>query len=73
MLYFFHRGRDVLRCEVRSSADGEGYEICVIDASGQERIERQATSESVHKRWLEMHKSFENEGWHGPVTYDGRG
>ena len=38
-----------------------------------QRIERFATSEQVHERWMELHKSFENEGWWGPATQDGRG
>lgn len=73
MFYFFHRGTDLLRCEVRASAEGDGYEICVIDNSGKERIERLPTSDAVHRRWLELHKTFEHDGWRGPITSDGRG
>lgn len=73
MFYFFQRGTDLLRCEVRSAVDGDGYEICIIQRDGKERIEHLATSDQVHERWLELHSSFVREGWYGPVTQDGRG
>jgi hypothetical protein len=73
MFYFFQRGDDLMRCEVRGAGDGVGYEICITERDGTERIERLATSEQVHERWLELHSTFEREGWYGPVTQDGRG
>ncbi len=73
MFYFFQRGSDLIRCEVRRSVDGDGYEISIVDRDGTERIEHHATSEQVHARWLELHNQFESEGWKGPVTQDGRG
>jgi hypothetical protein len=73
MFYFFQRDSDLLRCEVRRAADGDGYEISVIEGDGAERIEHLDTSEQVHQRWLELHKDFEEQGWKGPVTQDGRG
>lgn len=73
MFYFFQRGPDLLRCEVRRAMDDDGYEISIIDRDGKERIEHLPTSEEVHQRWLELHKGFENDGWKGPFTQDGRG
>jgi hypothetical protein len=73
MFYFFQRGSDLLRCEVRPAAEGDGYEISIVQRDGSERIEHHATSEQVHQRWLELHDQFQNEGWRGPVTQDGRG
>jgi hypothetical protein len=73
MLYFFQRGNDVLRCEVRPAMEGDGYEIAIYERNGKQRIEQHATSDQVHRRWLELHKQFEAEGWRGPVTHDGRG
>jgi hypothetical protein len=73
VLYFFKRGSETLRCEVRAAADTAGYEIVITDQNGAERVERFATSEQVHIRWVELHKTFEHDGWWGPATHDGRG
>ena len=73
MFYFYKRGLDTVQCEVRASPDGPGYEIAVVESNGVERLERFATSEQVHARWLEIHNRFEREGWWGPATQDGRG
>jgi hypothetical protein len=73
MFYFYKKGPDTLRCEVRSAADGVGYEIVIVESDGSERSERFATSEQAHHRWLEIHSRFERGGWWGPSTQDGRG
>jgi hypothetical protein len=73
VFYFFKRGSETIQCEVRSEADGPGFEIVIIESEGAERTERFATSEQVHERWMELHKHFEHEGWWGPATQDGRG
>jgi hypothetical protein len=73
MFYFFQRGGDFMRCEVRTAVDGDGYEICIVARDGTERIERLPTSEQVHQRWLQLHDSFRHDGWFGPMTQDGRG
>lgn len=73
MFYFFKRGADTVQCEVRAAADGPGFEIIVTSQDGKERCERFATSEQVHARWLQLHESFERDGWWGPATQDGRG
>ena len=73
VFYFFKRGNETVQCEVRSEPDGPGYEIVITEPNGVQRIERFATSEQVHDRWVELHKRFELEGWWGPSTQDGRG
>ena len=73
MFYFFKRGNESVQCEVRSEPEGPGYEIVITDQAGSVRIERFATSELVHDRWMELHRRFEDEGWWGPATQDGRG
>ncbi len=73
MFYFFQRGADTVQCEVRSAEVGTGYEILITEPDGSERLERYASAEQVHGRWLELHKRFEHEGWWGPATQDGRG
>ena len=73
MFYFFQKGPETVQCEVRSSPDGLGYEILITEANGVERLEHFATSDQVHRRWVELHRRFESEGWWGPATQDGRG
>jgi hypothetical protein len=73
MFYFFSRGKQTLRCEVRPAIDGDGYEIVVTDHDGSERVEYHPTSDEVHRRWLQLHDQFSHDGWKGPVTQDGRG
>jgi hypothetical protein len=73
VFYFFRRGSQTIRYEVRSSIDGMGYEIVIYEQNGAERIEQFTTSDQVHERWMEIHKTLEVEGWWGPATQDGRG
>jgi hypothetical protein len=73
VFYFFRRGNETVQCEVRSDSDGPGYEIVITDSTGAVQVERFATSEQVHDRWMELHRRFESEGWWGPATQDGRG
>jgi hypothetical protein len=73
VFYFYRRGPESVQCEVRSAPDGPGYEIVITSQDGSERYERFATSEQVHERWIEIHKDFEQDGWWGPATQDGRG
>lgn len=73
MFYFFRRGDETAQCEVRATSDGPGFEIIITGTDGKERFERFATSEQVHARWLELHDTFQRDGWWGPSTQDGRG
>ena len=73
MFYFFRRGDETVQCEVRATSDGPGFEIVITGSDGKERFERFATSEQVHARWLELHDTFQRDGWWGPSTQDGRG
>jgi len=73
VFYFFKRGNETVQCEVRSESDGPGYEIEITDSAGVSRIERFATSEQVHDRWIELHQRLEQDGWWGPASQDGRG
>ena len=72
VFYFFHRGSNLLQCEVRPALNDDGFEILINDGA-RERLEHHRTSEEVHRRWLELQEQFTNEGWWGPATQDGRG
>jgi hypothetical protein len=73
VFYFFQRGPETVQCEVRSAAEGSGFEIVITEPGGAQRLEAFQTSDEVHTRWVELHKRFEDEGWWGPATQDGRG
>jgi hypothetical protein len=64
MFYFFHKGRQFLRCEIRES--GSGFVIAITDPSGTERLEHLPTSDAVHERWLQLQQEFSADGWWGP-------
>lgn len=64
MFYFFHKGPQYLRCEIREA--GTGFVIAITDPSGTERVEYLPTSEAVHDRWLELQQQFTADGWWGP-------
>ena len=72
MFYFFKKGTETLTCEVRTSADGPGYDIVITEPGGGVRVETHATSEAVHQRWLELLEGFQHQGWWGPHIHDGR-
>jgi hypothetical protein len=65
MFYFFQKGKDYIRCELR---DGQGgtCEIVVTEANGQERVERYPTIQEAHERWDHLQKRFAGDGWFGP-------
>lgn len=64
MFYFFSRGPEYLRCEIRES--GDGFVITVTDPNGRERVEQFATSDAAHVRWLQLQDQFTAAGWWGP-------
>ena len=71
MFYFFQRGSEYLRCEVRHAQDSATeYEIEIVEANGTPRVERYPSSDAVHKRWLELQEQFQKSGWWGPTGRD---
>jgi hypothetical protein len=68
MFYFFKRGTEYVRCEIRGAMDSATeYELVIVEPSGSERVERHPTSGAVHRRWIEIQSEFQQEGWWGPV------
>ncbi len=72
MFYFFKRGTDSVQCEVRAAQEGPGYRIVITTQDGNERLEHFESSAQVHARWLQLHDTFQRDGWWGPSTQDGR-
>ena len=67
MFYFFHKGPEYVRCQIRPvEGDGHGYEIVVTEPAGDERVEHFATSQAASARWEELQQDFHGEGWFGP-------
>jgi hypothetical protein len=65
MFYFFQKGRDYLRCELRARDDGS-YELLIEEPQAAERVELFSSSQQAHRRWEELQKRFAGDGWFGP-------
>lgn len=65
MFYFFKKGPDYLRCEIRAQDDGS-YELLIDEPNTAQRVEHFATPQQAHRRWEELQKDFTSNGWFGP-------
>ena len=65
MFYFFQKGRDYLRCEIRARNDGS-YDLLIEEPDAVERVEHFPTPQTAHRRWEELQKRFTGDGWFGP-------
>lgn len=65
MFYFFQKGNDYLRCEIRGRGDGS-YELLIDEPETAQRIEQFATPQQANRRWEELQKRFSGDGWFGP-------
>jgi len=71
VFYFFQRGAQYLRCEVRRASNSAiDYEIEIIEPGEEPRIEHYPSSDMVHKRWLQLQSEFQMAGWWGPAGRD---
>jgi len=66
MFYFFRRGAASIRCEVRTDAGGEGYELIVDRPDAMVSVERFGAPPELNRRWREIEARLISEGWHGP-------
>ena len=64
MFWWFERQGVFLRYEARESKDG--FELCIIDPDGTERIERFEDSRELARRQTEFERQVRIEGWTGP-------
>ena len=65
MFWWFERSGKFLRYEARELGDG-GYELCVIDPDGTERVERFDDSGELTNRQVEFERQLARDGWTGP-------
>lgn len=66
MFYFFRRGDALIRCEVRTDWDGDGYELVIDRPGAVVRIERFRRTGDLNQRWEEFEQGLLSEGWRGP-------
>jgi hypothetical protein len=66
MIWFFERGGQYLRCEIRREMEGSGYELVVTRPDGSEQVERFGDSATLTRRQLELETSLMTDGWTGP-------
>jgi hypothetical protein len=64
---FFSRAESVIRCEVRPSGDGDGYELVIDRPDAAVQIERFAGAEELNKRWVDVEGCLLRQGWRGPA------
>ena len=66
MFYFFRRGAARIRCEVRTDAYGNGYELIVDRPDAMVSVERFGAPPELNRRWREIERTLIREGWDGP-------
>jgi hypothetical protein len=66
MLYFFRRGGASIRCEVRTDAGGNGYELIIDRPDVMVSVERFVAPPDLNRRWREIERTLLREGWDGP-------
>jgi hypothetical protein len=67
MFYFFQRGSEYVRCELRSLAGSNACELVIAGDGQPERTERFSSWESAETRWSELRRGFQHDGWQGPL------
>lgn len=67
MFYFFQRGSEYVRCEVRSVSGSNACELVITEDGQPERTERFPSWESAETRWTELRDRLIHDGWQGPL------
>lgn len=69
MLYFFRRGEALIRCEVRTGWDRDGYELVIERSGSMTRVERFHGASDLNQRWAELEGRLLSGGWRGPQLH----
>jgi len=64
VFWWFERKGEFLRYEARPA--GDGFELCIVQADGTERVERFDDSAALARRQAEFERQIRREGWNGP-------
>ena len=65
MFYWFRRGDESLRYEVREVSPIR-FELTMLGPDGIERIEHFETADALHQRQLALERELQAQGWVGP-------
>jgi hypothetical protein len=63
MIWFYERGPEQLRCEMRVSIDGDGFELIVNWPNGHVHTEHYTEQGRLLRRWCELDRAWEAQGW----------
>jgi hypothetical protein len=66
VFYFFRRGDSLIRCEVRTDWNGEGYELVIDRTDAMVRVEWFRGAGELNRRWTEFEGRLLRDGWLGP-------
>jgi hypothetical protein len=65
MFYFFRKGEEYLRCELRPRENGS-CDLFIQEPGADERVEHFRRPEDAQERWEELRIRFNVDGWAGP-------
>ena len=65
MFYWFKRGAESLRYEVREVSSTR-FELTILGPDGTERVESFGTADALHARQLALERDLVEHGWIGP-------
>jgi hypothetical protein len=63
MIWFYARGGQQIRCELRTEIDGNGFELVIQYPDGHEETEHYANQGRLLRRWCELDRAWEAQGW----------
>ena len=62
---WFEKSGNFLRYETRDLPEG-GFQLCIIDVDGTERVERFDDSAALTRRQIDFERELSEKGWTGP-------
>ena len=65
MFVWFEKSGQFLRYETRDLPGG-GFQLCIVDVDGSERIETFDDSTALNKRQIDFESELRGKGWTGP-------
>ena len=65
MFVWFEKSGTFLRYETRDLPNG-GFQLCITDADGTERVETFEDSTALNKRQIDFERELNQKGWTGP-------
>ena len=66
MVWFYERHGAYIRCETRDAANGNGFDLLILNPDGSERVEHFDDSQALTRRQQELESNLAVDGWTGP-------